>query len=129
MRIRPTLPHTRENAASSRRHDSRFAARSIRYEHGRPPALSQDDEAASQESRTTPRNDAAERVATGSGKRKDIHLLTVCEVADLLRVPVSWVYERTSRRGAGQLPHLKLGKYLRFEERLVTDFIQEQRRV
>ena len=41
-------------------------------------------------------------------------LLTVQEVADLLRVPVSWVYERTRRRGEQQLPHIKMGKYLRF---------------
>ena len=41
-------------------------------------------------------------------------LLTVHEVAELLRVPVSWVYERTRRRGSERLPHLKIGKYLRF---------------
>jgi excisionase family DNA binding protein len=40
-------------------------------------------------------------------------LLTVHEVAQLLRVPVSWVYERTRRRGTERLPHLKIGKYLR----------------
>ena len=59
----------------------------------------------------------------GDGKR----LLTVQEVAELLHVPVSWVYERTRRRGSGQLPHLKLGKYLRFEESEVTDFVRRQR--
>ena len=41
-------------------------------------------------------------------------LLTVHEVAELLRVPVSWVYERTRRRGMDRLPHLKIGKYVRF---------------
>jgi len=41
-------------------------------------------------------------------------LLTVREVAELLRVPVSWVYERTRRRGIDRLPHLKVGKYVRF---------------
>jgi excisionase family DNA binding protein len=41
-------------------------------------------------------------------------LLTVREVAELLRVPVSWVYERTRRHGRERLPHLKVGKYLRF---------------
>jgi excisionase family DNA binding protein len=38
-------------------------------------------------------------------------LLTIDEVAALLRVPKFWIYERT-RNGA--IPHLKLGKYLRF---------------
>jgi excisionase family DNA binding protein len=41
-------------------------------------------------------------------------LLTVSEIAAILKVPVSWVYERTRRRGTERLPHLKLGKYLRF---------------
>ncbi len=40
-------------------------------------------------------------------------LLTVEEAADLLRVKVSWLYERTR---TNEVPHLKLGKYLRFDE-------------
>jgi len=55
-------------------------------------------------------------------------LLTVQEVAEILKVPVSWVYERTRRRGATKLPHLKLGKYLRFEEQAVREFLDRQRR-
>ncbi len=55
-------------------------------------------------------------------------LLTVQEVAEILNVPVSWVYERTRRRGAARLPHLKLGKYLRFEEQAVREFLDRQRR-
>lgn len=54
-------------------------------------------------------------------------LLTAEEVAELLRVPKSWVYERTRRRGLEQLPHLKLGKYLRFEESAVLEFLARQR--
>jgi excisionase family DNA binding protein len=38
-------------------------------------------------------------------------LLTLEEAAAFLKVSKSWIYERT-RRGA--IPHLKLGKYLRF---------------
>jgi excisionase family DNA binding protein len=41
-------------------------------------------------------------------------LLTVHDVAEFLRVPPSWVYERTRRRGRDRLPHVKVGKYLRF---------------
>jgi excisionase family DNA binding protein len=55
-------------------------------------------------------------------------LLTAAEVAEFLHVPVSWVYERTRKRGAARLPHLKLGKYLRFEERAVREFLDRQRR-
>jgi excisionase family DNA binding protein len=54
-------------------------------------------------------------------------LLTVHEVAELLKVPVSWVYEHTRKRGLAKLPHLKLGKYLRFEEPAVREFLERQR--
>lgn len=37
---------------------------------------------------------------------------TVKEAAEFLRVPDSWVYDRT-RRSA--IPHLKIGKYVRFD--------------
>ena len=56
-------------------------------------------------------------------------LLTVKEVAEILRVPVSWVYERTRRPGLDRLPHLKVGKYLRFRleeiERYLEQFAHE----
>ena len=54
-------------------------------------------------------------------------LLTVEEVAMLLKVPKSWVYERTRRRGIERLPHIKLGKYLRFEEKAVKRFLGRKR--
>jgi excisionase family DNA binding protein len=41
-------------------------------------------------------------------------ILTVQEIADHLRVPRSWIYERTRRRGVERIPHRKMGKYLRF---------------
>ena len=51
-------------------------------------------------------------------------LLTVTDVAELLRVPVSWVYDRTRRRGMERIPHLKLGKYLRFNASEVREWLQ-----
>lgn len=50
-------------------------------------------------------------------------LLTVHEVADLLQVPVSWVYGRTRRRSAERLPGYRLGKYWRFEKAEVLDWV------
>jgi excisionase family DNA binding protein len=50
-------------------------------------------------------------------------LKTVKEVAEMLNVPVSWVYEQTRKEGKRQLPHMKLGKYLRFDESAVKDWI------
>jgi len=55
-------------------------------------------------------------------------LLTVHEVAQLLKVPVSWVYERTRRRGAEQLPHIKVGKYVRFRLREIERYLELLRR-
>jgi len=41
-------------------------------------------------------------------------VLTVKDVARRFQVPISWVYERTRRRGSDRIPHRKMGKYLRF---------------
>ena len=55
-------------------------------------------------------------------------LLTVDEVAALLKVSRSWVYEHSRRRGtrrSGRLVHVKVGKYVRFERRAVREFLAE----
>ncbi len=59
-------------------------------------------------------------------------LLTVAEVASLLKVSKSWVYERTRSRAtprSERLPHLKLGKYVRFDSRAVRAFLERRCRV
>jgi excisionase family DNA binding protein len=53
----------------------------------------------------------------------DCDLMTVAEIARVLHVPVSWVYDRTRRRGKERIPHIKLGKYLRFEISAVRDWL------
>ena len=55
-------------------------------------------------------------------------LMTVSEIAAFLKVPVSWVYERTRRRGRERLPHVRLGKYLRFSIPEVKQWLQNQYR-
>jgi len=55
-------------------------------------------------------------------------LLTVEDVAAFLRVPKSWVYERTRRRGADRLPFIKLGKYVRFEEQSLRQYLASRRK-
>jgi excisionase family DNA binding protein len=42
-------------------------------------------------------------------------LLTVPQVAELLQVPVSWVYGRLRKRSFERLPGYRLGKYWRFD--------------
>ena len=51
--------------------------------------------------------------------------LTVQEAAALLRVPVSWLYERTR---TNSVPHVKLGKYLRFDRDELAAWVDELRR-
>jgi len=55
-------------------------------------------------------------------------LLTVREVAELLSVPPSWIYERTRSRGVNRLPHLKMGKYVRFRLNEVEAYLETLRR-
>lgn len=51
--------------------------------------------------------------------------LTVQEAADLLRVPVSWLYERTR---TNSVPHVKLGKYLRFDRDELAAWVSDLKR-
>jgi excisionase family DNA binding protein len=60
----------------------------------------------------------------GAGERE---LLTVEDVAKLLRVPTSWVYERTRRRKIDRLPGIRLGKYWRFVEADIFEWLDRQR--
>jgi excisionase family DNA binding protein len=54
-------------------------------------------------------------------------LLTIKEVAELLRVPVSWVYGRTRRRSIDRIPGFRIGKYWRFQESEVLAWVERQR--
>ena len=56
-------------------------------------------------------------------------LLTVTDVAALLKVSKSWVYEHTRSRGtprSDRLPHIKIGKYVRFDPQLVRAFLDRR---
>lgn len=48
-------------------------------------------------------------------------LITAKELAKRLNVQVSWVYRRT-RLGQEAIPHVKMGKYVRFDWEEVVDF-------
>ena len=58
-------------------------------------------------------------------------LLTVDDVAALLRVSRSWVYEHTRTRvpRIDRLPFVKIGKYVRFQSRAVKDFLAKRSRI
>ena len=55
-------------------------------------------------------------------------LLTVREVAEILRVPVSWVYEHTRGRSVDRLPYIKVGKYVRFRLPDIERYLEQLRR-
>jgi hypothetical protein len=42
-------------------------------------------------------------------------LWTPEDLAGYLGVPVSWIYKRTRKNGPELIPHVKLGKYVRFD--------------
>ena len=70
---------------------------------------------------------------TAPGSDTDLHeLLTVDDVAKIFKVSRSWVYEHTRSRGiprSERLPHIKIGKYVRFEARAVREFLERKCRV
>src|SRR5713226_6009968 len=119
MKSRRLQFDARENTASSRQHaprpavsplQSQRAPQSWTKEHPSQLSMSHTTEALDQLLAGT-QNEAREREAQETSQ-----LLTVQEVAELLRVPVSWVYERTRRRSSDRLPGIRLGKYWRFNE-------------
>ena len=55
-------------------------------------------------------------------------LLTVSDLADRLKVSPSWIYQRIRARASDRLPHIKIGKYLRFELAAVHAWLDRHRR-
>lgn len=51
----------------------------------------------------------------------DATLLTVDEVAHILRVPRSWVYSHLDR-----LPTIRLGRYVRFRRSEIDGFLEQR---
>lgn len=68
---------------------------------------------------------ASESLALANAERV---LLTVEEVAALLKVPPSWVYDRTRLRTKERIPGFRLGKYWRFREADVIAWLERLQR-
>ncbi len=58
-------------------------------------------------------------------KMENSEVVTPQELAAMLKVPVSWVYQRTSR-GPEAIPFFKVGKYVRFHAAEVIAFLKKQ---
>jgi predicted DNA-binding transcriptional regulator AlpA len=58
-------------------------------------------------------------------------VLTPAQVAERLQVKPSWVYEQTRERNAVRnrdpFPHIKLGRYLRFDWQDVSDWLERRK--
>ena len=50
-------------------------------------------------------------------------LITAKKLAKRLNVQVSWIYRRT-RLGQEAIPHVKMGKYVRFDWEEVLEFLK-----
>lgn len=66
-------------------------------------------------------------IVEGPSRSVAAPLMTVEEVAEMLSVPVSWVYERTRSRGTDRIPGFRMGKYWRFRETDVLAWVERQR--
>ena len=53
-------------------------------------------------------------------------LLTINELADLLKIPVSWIYSRTRIKSEESIPCVRIGKYVRFDECEVLEWLKSQ---
>lgn len=54
-------------------------------------------------------------------------LLTITEMAALLKVKKSWLYTRSRMRGEDAMPGiLRCGKYLRFSPEVVISYLREK---
>lgn len=56
---------------------------------------------------------------------KNENLITVEEMAGKLNVPASWIYQRT-RLGQKAIPHVRVGKYVRFNPDEVVAFFRKK---
>lgn len=53
-------------------------------------------------------------------------LLTVEEMAHRLNVHPSWIYIRTREKSQDAIPRIRVGKYIRFRENAVMDWIKKK---
>ncbi len=121
MKVRNVQFGERKNPDSSRVHGLRLAVRSLPVESVAESEITNSRELVSPSAthETGGTKAPLKRLlseATVGEDRISGQLLTVEEVARLLRVPVSWVYGRTRKRSLERLPGYRLGKYWRFRE-------------
>lgn len=65
----------------------------------------------------------------GSGPTVDdeLELLTPQDVAELFKVKKSWVHNAIRKRAKHPMPHIKIGRYPRFQEAAVRQWFDQQK--
>lgn len=58
-------------------------------------------------------------------KARQGEFLNIDELSQFLGVPKSWIYERTRK---DEIPHTKLGKYLRFNAQEIREWLKKYQR-
>jgi len=129
MKLRPTQFGVRGNTASPRQHAPRFAAETRSnitpiVEGSLETQPTSPQNARSLKGSEKPLHAVSQNEATGKDSRDERHLLNVHEVADLLQVPVSWVYGRMRKRSLERLPGYRLGKYWRFRKDEILAWVE-----
>jgi excisionase family DNA binding protein len=129
MKSRAIQFGVRENTASPKQHASRLNAPSTSNQPSQQldelERLHQPESFSNTLSSSSPYS--ASHIEATAGEAEHLrHLLTVRQVAELLQVPVSWVYGRTRRRSVERIPGYRLGKYWRFAEADVLAWIARQ---
>ena len=124
MKHRTTQLGVRKNPGSSRVHGLRLTVNS-----SFAPSLREVEKAHKQAVEPSPPISHTAENATVGREGEVAQLLTVAEVAALLRVPVSWVYGRTRKRTLERLPGYRIGKYWRFREDEILAWVKCQRGV
>jgi excisionase family DNA binding protein len=61
------------------------------------------------------------------GNSTNSELLTVEDLAKALKVPKSWLYDRT-RRKKDPIPHIKVGRYPRFQLPQVLSWLESKKK-
>ena len=126
MKTRRTQFGVRENTASSRQHASRLAVNPLVEEQPIGFGSAQADAQPPSDPRIVESFSDGASGATRVERRESNRLLTVEEVASLLHVPVSWVYGRMRQRSLERLPAYRLGKYWRFHELKLLEWLSRQ---
>lgn len=131
MKYRTTQFAPRQNPDSPRVHGSRPALNSSSFRIDTQTQNSVEGKTSPLASAASGESNLSLAISTNGATRGDTleegQLLTVQEVAALLNVPVTWVYGRTRKRSSERLPSYRLGKYWRFREHEILEWVAQHR--